>query len=247
MAQRREDIAPERLAALNAGTAEAKTLVEMLAIDHAALLRAVRPDLVAKPLSVVAGEGITRRMAAKGVFLLREIGLSALPALAAHPSDTVRGWAAYMIGAASLDLPARFDALRPLADDSNSGVREWAWLALRSAILAQTEEAIRLLTPWTADPSANLRRFASEATRPRGVWSAHLPLLRRDPARGEAILEPLRADPARYVQDSVANWINDAAKDRPDWAKALCARWRRESPSLATARICKRGLRTIQA
>jgi len=245
MAKTRADVAPERLVALNAGTEAARNLVEFLAIDQLALLRAVRPGVPTAAIEAMAGEGVTRRMAATGALLLRDGGLAALPGLAAHPSDTVRGWAAYMVGAAALDLAARFAAIRPLADDANSGVREWAWLALRPAILAETGRAIDLLAPWAHAPSANLRRFASEATRPRGVWSAHLPLLRQAPERGEPILTPLRADPARYVQDSVANWINDAAKDRPDWARALCARWLRESPGAATARICKRGLRSI--
>jgi 3-methyladenine DNA glycosylase AlkC len=248
-ARSRGVISPAVLAALNAGHMSAATLAECLAVDQAALLRAIRPDLDAATLAAMeaaASLGITRRMALAAEALLARDGLAALPGLTGHPSDTVRGWAAFLIGRApGLTLGERLDRLRPLADDPHFGVREWAWLALRPHIIAELEAAIGLLQPWTREASPHLRRFAVEGTRPRGVWSAHIGMLRRNPALGLPLLEPLRADPAAYVQDSVANWINDAAKDQPEWARALCARWRAEAPSPATERICRRALRSL--
>jgi 3-methyladenine DNA glycosylase AlkC len=235
------------LRALNEGSLASATLVESLAVDHAVLLRAAFPALPEACFAAMqdaAGQGITRRMACAAELLEGHLGPGGAVVLAVHPSDTVRGWAAFMIGReAGLDLAARLAALRPLADDAHFGVREWAWLALRPHVVADAAGAIRLLAPWTAEASANLRRFAVEATRPRGVWAAHVAALRRDPSPGLVLLDPLRADPARYVQESVANWINDAAKDHPDWAHALCARWRAESAAPATTRICSRALR----
>jgi 3-methyladenine DNA glycosylase AlkC len=243
-------IPSERLAALNAGRAEAATLAECLSVDQAVLIRAVAPGLpesVASALQAAAGAGITRRMVLASEALAACLDERRLRALATHPSDTVRGWAALAAGrAAAPDLPERLARMRRFADDPHFGVREWAWFAVRPHIAAEIAKAIEVLAGWTGEASANLRRFAAESTRPRGVWAAHIPQLKRDPAPGLAILEPLRADPARYVQDSVANWINDAAKTRPDWALGTCKRWRTDSKSEATLRICRRALRSVE-
>lgn len=243
------DIAPARLALLNAGTVEASTLTECLAVDFTALMRAALPQIGADVLGAMqgaAGDGISRRMALAGRLIHAQRGGPAVEDLRRHPSDTVRGWACFVIGAAAdMPLPARIAAIRPFADDRHFGVREWSWMAMRPHIAADLDSAIALLAGWTADPSERLRRFASEATRPRGVWCAHLSALRQDPETALPILAPLRADPARYVQESVGNWLNDASKDRPDWVRRLCAHWSAESTSPATARICKRALRSI--
>jgi 3-methyladenine DNA glycosylase AlkC len=118
-------------------------------------------------------------------------------------------------------------------------------LSLRPHLAAELETSIDLLSAWTHDPSERIRRFACEALRPRGVWCAHLKTFKITPELCLPVLDPLKADPAIYVQDSVANWLNDASKDQPDWVANLCQRWMRETTSAETARICKRALRTI--
>jgi 3-methyladenine DNA glycosylase AlkC len=239
------DVLPEVVAALNAGTRETANLAEGLALDDAALLRNVFPELAGQSNTLVGVTGVTKRMAAVGVLLHQHYGMDGYAAAREHSSDTVRGWAAYLLAASDLELRDLLERARPLADDPHFGVREWVWLALRPQIAAEIERTISLLTPWTAEASPYLRRFTVESTRPRGVWSAHIPSLKERPELGLPLLEPLRSESARYVQDSVANWLNDAAKTRPDWVRDLCSRWRTESPTPQTLRICKRASRSL--
>jgi 3-methyladenine DNA glycosylase AlkC len=136
-------------------------------------------------------------------------------------------------------------AVSRFAADPHFGVREIAWMAVRDEIAADVAGAVGLLQPWALHADANIRRFASEATRPRGVWCAQIEALKQQPWRGLSLLEPLRADPSRYVQNSVANWLNDAAKTQPDWVREICGRWSRESPGAATTYIVRRGQRSL--
>lgn len=244
-ARSRADIDPAVLVELNAGTAETMSLPESLAIDFAQLLAAVCPQAEVAPMAAAASEGVTRRMALAAQLAVSAWGDEAVARLSVHGSDTARGWAAYAIGQLSgIGLERRLALIRPLADDPHFGVREWAWLGIRAHVAAEPLAALEMLSAWTAEPSSFLRRFASEATRPRGVWCAHIGALRADPRPGLVVLEPLRADPERYVQDSVANWLNDAAKDHPDWVRGVGAGW--SGGGKATAYIVKRAMRNLR-
>lgn len=225
--------------ALSRGEVAARNLSEMLLIDFGVLLETLAPGK-AQP---AWDRGIVKRMQQAAAML----GPAKVAQLRRSPSDTVRGIACFaaMLDT-SLSLDKRIARLRPFAADEHFGVREWAWMALRPYFLAEVETTIALLLPFCEEADENLRRFASEATRPRGVWCAHCNALKEDPAPGLALLEPLRSDPAKYVQDSVANWLNDAAKSQPEWVQTICRRWRRESPTAETARICKRAQRSLR-
>ena len=243
------DMTPELLADLENGRLEAATLTEELSINFANLARNCLPGLPADFLvqvEAIAPLGIVKRMHAMGELLATHPAAPSLADFAAQRSNLVRSWGCFIIAAwQDTPLAARLEAMRPFADDTHYGVREWAWLALRPQLAAELDEAISLLTPWATSPEEGLRRFACEALRPRGVWCAHLEPLKREPERGLPIITPLRADPSRYVQNSVANWLNDAAKSRPDWVVDVCTAWLAENPCPATQYICKRALRTL--
>jgi len=78
---------------------------------------------------------------------------------------------------------------------------------------------------WARDPDAHVRRLVSEGSRPRLPWASRLRAFQKDPSPVLALLELLKDDPALYVRRSVANNLNDIAKDHPDIALATCRRW----------------------
>jgi 3-methyladenine DNA glycosylase AlkC len=241
------EIPPEVLRRLNDGAEETITLVEWLAIDVRALARAVKRrtgvDLV-DDAERLAAETVTRRMIGMGEAVHRAGGAKRLER---HPSDMVRAWAFYARRAdPDLSLEERLRHARRAAADAHMAVRECAWDSFRPFLGAELSKAVRLLGAWVRDPDANVRRCAVEATRPRGVWTAHLEEMKVRPERGEPLLERVRADPSDYVRKAAANWINDASKSRPDWARALCARWTRESRAPETTWIVHRALRTLR-
>lgn len=249
-ATRAADIPAHILVSLSRGEMQSANLAECMALNQATLARVVFPGLSSPALKAIDAAcqlGVLKRMARIGEVLLNELGAAGIAQCSSHGADTVRGWACFMVGAQTgLDVADRLAAVRPLADDSHFGVREWAWMSVRLHLAQELDAAIAHLARWTAEPSERLRRFASEALRPRGVWCAHIAALKREPEQALPILSPLRADLSNYVQDSVANWLNDAAKDQPDWVRDVCAKWLKASPTDATRRICQRALRNLK-
>jgi 3-methyladenine DNA glycosylase AlkC len=246
-ARRLADVPSDVRAELNAGVREAANLMESLAVDFAVLLRAAAPTLSdAEIAAVAAAGGIVQRMQAAGELLAQRFGAKALE-FREHPSDTVRGWSAFALAALpGNDVRRKLALVESLADDRNYGVREWAWMAVRPAVAEELNSAVRILAKWARKKSANVRRFASECTRPCGVWCRHLAAMKETPELGLPILEPLRADESKYVQNSVGNWLSDAAKTQPHWVEELCRRWERESDEPATRRICTRARRNLR-
>jgi len=232
---------------LNAAEIETASLAEMLAMDLGTLLKAVVPEATKDEVARLREGGIVARLRSGGAVLFEKRGRRGYVAMARHPSDMVRSMACFMITAdTGLSLPQRLEKMRPLADDPHSGVREWAWIGVREAVAADVRAAVAILKGWTGEASPNLRRFASEVTRPRGVWCAHIGVLKETPKIGMPILEPLRADPTKYVQDSVANWLNDAGKNRPEFVRSVCAAWSKEpAAGKETQRIVRRAMRNL--
>lgn len=254
-ARRVADVPADVRDALNRGEMATANLVECLAVDQLALANHVLSPLGLAAAVEMARDTVAASKRATAPQLVLTVGRAiaaarpkrgAVKALATHRSDVVRCWAA--VAVARLAGPRLFDqfaAVRPFATDPHFGVREEAWLAVRDGIAEQPLEAIELLVPWAAEADPNLRRFASEATRPRGVWARHINALKADPRPGLLVLEPLRADGSKYVRDSVANWLNDAAKSAPGWVREVCGRWERESPVPETLAILRRARRNL--
>ncbi|PIG07913.1 DNA alkylation repair protein [Comamonas sp. 26] len=249
-ATRAVDIPRDILRALSLGELQCATLAECLAVDQAVLARTIFPALTAPALNAIDAAcqlGVLKRMTHIGLAMLEDLGTEGIAQCQRHRADMARGWACFMIGAQPyLDVDVRLAAIYPLADDAHFGVREWAWMAMRPHLVQELPTAIAQLMLWTKDPSERVRRFACEVLRPRGVWCTHISALKHSPEQALPLLSALRSDPSVYVQDSVANWLNDAAKDQPAWVRGICDQWLENSQAAATRRICQRALRNLK-
>lgn len=254
-------IPPHVLQLLNAGRIPTVNLNEFLALDLGALACQVATDVGLTPQAERLQDTLALLGAIKPMKRHEHIAralydlTAALPTpslrdataqrLADHPSDVARCWAAQWVMFSGLSLADKLTVQRRFASDPHFGVREIAWAAVRPDVVAQPEAALELLAPWVREADERLRRFASELTRPRGVWCAPIALLKAQPELALPLLEPLRSDPSRYVQNSVANWLNDAGKTQPQWVPQLCQRWQRLSPTDATRYIVRRACRNL--
>jgi 3-methyladenine DNA glycosylase AlkC len=259
-APRIADIPAQVLQALNAGAVPTVNLVEFLAIDLALLAPAIATQIglhaqherLQDTLAMLSSfkpmkrhDHIARALYDMTAGLPQRDKVANL--LARHPSDLARAWAAHWVQLSGLGLAGKLKAVRRFAADTHFGVREMAWIAVRDDVITELSLALQLLQPWVHDEDANVRRFASELTRPRGVWCAQIDALKREPEHALPLLEPLKSDASRYVQNSVANWLNDASKSQPQWVSAVCQRWLNESPTLRTRYITQRALRTLRS
>jgi 3-methyladenine DNA glycosylase AlkC len=96
-----------------------------------------------------------------------------------------------------------------------------AEFAIRPFIVAHPALAFATLQRWAGDPSHHVRRLVSEGSRPRLPWGLQLKALIADPSPTLPLLAALQDDPSEYVRRSVANHLNDIAKDHP----AVVADW----------------------
>jgi 3-methyladenine DNA glycosylase AlkC len=119
-----------------------------------------------------------------------------------------------------------------------------AEFAIRPLLERHPAPTLERLREWAASPDMHVRRLVSEGARPRLPWGRHLTALRRDPSPVLPLLDRLRDDPEEYVRRSVANHLNDVARDHPDLAVAVAHRWLDEGGTHAAA-VVRHGLRTL--
>lgn len=110
-------------------------------------------------------------------------------------------------------------------------------------IIKYPDEMMQQMLVWSKHEHWGVRRLASEGCRPRLPWAMALPNLKENPAPIIPILENLKNDPARFVRLSVANNLNDIAKDNPQTVIDLVKRWQGESKEVDW--IIKHGCRTL--
>lgn len=115
--------------------------------------------------------------------------------------------------------------------------------AVRPFLIRDPERMMRQMLAWAGHPNEHVRRLASEGCRPRLPWGQALPAFKKDPAPIVPVLERLKADPSLYVRKSVANNLNDIAKDNPDIVLELARGWLGSDPR--TDWIVRHGCRTL--
>ncbi len=116
--------------------------------------------------------------------------------------------------------------------------------SIRAYLSRYPKQTYARLRVWSTDPNVHVRRLVSEGTRPRLPWAPRLREFQKDPAPVLKLLERLKDDPERYVQRSVANNLNDIAKDHPDVAVSVCERWLRK-PTPSRTFIARHALRSL--
>ncbi|MNH94859.1 DNA alkylation repair enzyme [compost metagenome] len=249
------------LSLLHTGEIESVNLTEWLAVDHVSLLKHVLPNVNLQSYLQDVLPEVEQGNNNSGMKAIRIIGQklqeilhtmneseysSTFHSLATHPSDSVRCWSAYIIGLnPTLSIDEKLAQIKRFAADPHFGVREIAWMAVRESMANELSASLLILQDWVKENDANVRRFATESIRPRGVWCKHIDLLKQEPELALPLLEQVKSDPAKYVQDSVGNWLNDASKSQPEWVVQICQQWAETSNTKETKRIITKAQRTL--
>ena len=113
--------------------------------------------------------------------------------------------------------------------------------AIRPFVERHPEVTFAYLRRWVGDPDEHVRRLVSEGTRPRLPWAPQLRSLRADPRPAVELLDHLVSDESEYVRRSVANHLNDIAKDHSELAVSIARRWKAEGAD----RVVRHGMRTL--
>jgi len=117
--------------------------------------------------------------------------------------------------------------------------------AIRYFLNEQPDKVMDYLKNLSFNDEANIRRFASEACRPKLPWGKKVAILYEDDYidRIVDILDQLKEDDSLFVRKSVANNLNDISKINPDLVIDLAKKW--YGTNEKTDWILKHGLRTL--
>jgi len=115
--------------------------------------------------------------------------------------------------------------------------------AVRPFLLRYEAEMMRQMSIWATHENHKVRRLASEGCRTRLPWAMAVPSLKKDPAKILLVLEQLKNDSSEWVRRSVANSLNDIAKDHPQLVLDIAKKW--SGISRETDAIIKHGCRIL--
>ena len=119
-----------------------------------------------------------------------------------------------------------------------------AEFSIRPFLERYPEETLSRLATWCTHPNHHVRRLVSEGTRPRLPWAGRLRAFQEDPGPVLGLLERLKDDDSEYVRRSVANNLNDIAKDHPETVVEVARRWWSDEDAQRRA-LVRHALRTL--
>ncbi|MGF1655672.1 MAG: DNA alkylation repair protein [Verrucomicrobiales bacterium] len=166
-----------------------------------------------------------------------------LPPALPNAEAITDGWLQWPVGHFIADngLPHFEEAMEAMIELTQ---RFSAEFAVRPFLESYPTKTLTRLLGLTAHPSVHVRRWCSEGCRPRLPWGKTLQSFIQDPTPLWPILEALKADPERYVQRSVANHLNDIAKDHPDLLLKKFRAWTKDGLSKDSF-VIQHGLRSL--
>lgn len=97
--------------------------------------------------------------------------------------------------------------------------------AIRPFLTHHLDETLAACRRWTQHEHPAVRRLPSEGTRPYLPWGPKVAALSADPEIGITLITELRHDPDEVVRRSVANHLNDIARDHADRVATIAADW----------------------
>ncbi len=164
-------------------------------------------------------------------------------AAAMDGDDGLQGWALWPVGEYVARRGQHLPALS-LALLHRLTQRFTAEFAIRPFLQNHPALVLGTLHEWTRDGNEHVRRLVSEGSRPRLPWGLQLKALVADPSPTLPLLRALQDDPSEYVRRSVANHLNDIAKDHP----AVVAQWLEEhlpGAGIERRRLLRHASRTL--
>ncbi len=158
-------------------------------------------------------------------------------------SKGLAGWAIWPMGeyAAQNGLAHPEESLEALRAFT---IRSTSEFAIRPFLVKHPKKTLATLKAWAKDQNEHVRRLVSEGSRPRLPWGLRLKDFVRDPKPILPLLEALKDDPSEYVRRSVANSLNDIAKDHPDLVADIAKRWLKGA-SKDRARLVRHACRSL--
>jgi len=143
-------------------------------------------------------------------------------------NDGIAGWAVMpMTHYVGLRGHGHFDLSMTLFKELTK--RFTSEFGIRFFLLESPDKTLSVLRQWTTDKDRHVRRLVSEGTRPRLPWAMCLPRFIKDPSPVIELLEALKDDDEEYVRRSVANNLNDIARDHPDVVADIAEQWLKDA------------------